>query len=297
MKPWTVALATYDKLPELAADDRLLARHLHASGIGADAVVWDNPRVAWGNYDAIVLRSSWDYHHKPARFRAWLDEREREEAFLWNPPVTARWNMNKHYLQELQNVGVRVAETAWIEQGSTVTVAAVLGDRAWNIAVIKPAISASADGTWLLTAEDPLRNDLLLRDLLERGDVLVQEFLPEIQAQGEWSLCFVGSSFSHAVLKKPQAGDFRVQVQHGGTYVSMPAPRPAVAAASRILELTRMEWLYARVDGIVRDGDFLLLEVEMLEPSLFLDSCEDAPSRFARAIIERLDGRSNRHPN
>ena len=121
------------------------------------------------------------------------------------------------------------------------------------------------------------------------GDCLVQPFVPEVQDPGEWSLIFLDGVFSHAVVKRPAAGDFRVQEEFGGTRHPADAPPELVAQAERVLALAGERTLYARVDGVVRGGLFQLLELELVEPSLFLDVVPAAAERFADAVVRWLD--------
>lgn len=244
-----IALVTWRGLPELAADDRLLRDALARRGARVDAVVWDDPDVDWRQYAAIVVRSTWDYHKRVDEFRAWLDR--MEGLPLWNPPALLRRNIHKSYLLELQEQGIEIVPTIFMQGG----------------AVVKPAISATAYQTMLLDY-----------------DLLIQPFVPEI-LDGELSFVFLGRAFSHVVRKRPRAGDYRVQSDFGGTAERVAVAPELVAQAERIAATLGEEWLYARIDCVVRDGRLLLMELEATEPSLFLD--EVSAERFADAITSR----------
>ena len=240
------ALVTWSGLPDLAADDRLLRAALQRRGVDARAVVWDDQGIDWGAFDAIVIRSTWDYHKRVDEFRAWIDR--MEGLPVWNPPAILRWNLHKSYLLELEKQGLPIVPTM------------VMPGRV----VVKPAVSATAHRTMLFDY-----------------DVLIQPYLPEIE-EGELSFVFLGRAFSHAVRKRPRGGDFRVQTEFGGTAERVELSPELVAQAERIAAALGGQWLYARIDGIVRDGRLLLMELEALEPSLFLD--EAAAERFADAL-------------
>lgn len=286
-----VALVTHAGLPELAPDDRLLARAIEARGVETHAVVWDDPEARWNEFDAIILRSCWDYHRRVTRFRRWLDQLEDLDASLWNPASIVRWNLSKRYLLELSSVGIPVPETIWLAGDSTFPDGFPLRGIGWKQAVAKPAISANAHNTILIGMDDATNSTAGLSRLLKRGDVVIQEYLPEIATEGEWSLCFVDGLFSHAVLKRPAHGDFRVQARFGGTISARSqVPSLALSTASNVLEHLARPWLYLRIDGVIQGGRFLVLEVELIEPSLFLNVHPAGPGRFAGAVVKRLGG-------
>jgi glutathione synthase/RimK-type ligase-like ATP-grasp enzyme len=284
-----VAFVTYSGLPGLSADDQPLVPALETRGVAAEAAAWDDPAVAWDAYDALVIRSTWNYHTAFTDFTAWIARVESLGVPTWNPPEVLRWNASKTYLRDLAARGIDVVPTRWVERGSEATISAVLTEAGWPDAVVKPAISASAYETWRVAA-DRVTPDVesRFRDLTRRGDVMVQPFLTELARDGEWSLMFIGGEYSHAVLKRPRAGDFRVQHEHGGSVESRDVPAHLVDAAHAAVESARSPLLYARVDGCEIDSRFVLMELELLEPSLFLGSAPGAAERFAEAMVELL---------
>jgi glutathione synthase/RimK-type ligase-like ATP-grasp enzyme len=285
-----VALATYAPLPGLSADDQLLLPELAGLGITAEPAVWNDPRIDWTVFDAVILRSCWDYHLQVDAFLAWVARLETSGVAMWNPPHVVRWNAEKGYLHALAASGVPVVATRWVEAGSDVTLARVLADEGWRDAVVKPAVSASAHDTWrIATQAIDGEAESRFRAGVERGRVLVQPFLETIEVDGEWSLVFLDGAFSHSVIKRPRSGDFRVQPEHGGSSDVREAPASVRDQAKRALDAAPGPTLYARVDGCVIDGAFRLMELELLEPSLFLATTADAPCRLARAI-DRLIG-------
>lgn len=314
----SAALVTCSLFPDLARDDRLLLDALSAVGVEARPAIWDDPATDWMLFDCAVVRSPWDYDRRPERFGGWIESLERRGARLFNHPRALRWNLHKHYLRDLEGRGLHVAPTEWLEGGRPADLQAILGSRRWRRAVIKPAISAGARRTILVSRapdgapearDEAARAQAALDRLLAKGDVLVQPFLEQIADEGEWSFVFLGGRFSHAVLKRPARSDFRVQERYGGTALRVAAGTDLVDAASRVLEEAAAEvrsragcagpglahgpddpgdFVYARVDA-VRDRDRLLLvELEILEPSLFLALDASAPARLATAIAERL---------
>jgi glutathione synthase/RimK-type ligase-like ATP-grasp enzyme len=154
--------------------------------------------------------------------------------------------------------------------------------------VVKPAISATAFMTFQTSPAQAEADQNKLDAILKNSGALVQEFMPEIIMHGEWSLVFFAGEYSHAVVKQPQAGDFRVQTDFGGSYRAAIAPPEFIAQAQALLRLVDQHLLYARVDGIEREGQFILMELELIEPSLFLRADAAAPARFAQAIEKFL---------
>jgi glutathione synthase/RimK-type ligase-like ATP-grasp enzyme len=285
IKRLRIALVTYSRLPKLSEDDQLLVAPLAARGVRAEAAAWDDPFVKWDGYDALIVRSTWNYHTSFEAFGAWVDQIEALGVPIWNPPSVLRWNASKTYLRDLSARGIDVVPTLWIARGSRSTLRAVLGGAGWLDAVVKPAISASAYETWRVSALNVAPGEEeRFRSLTATGDVMVQPFLPELTRHGEWSVMFIAGEFSHAVIKRPRSGDFRVQHEHGGSAEPRTPPRDTLASAREIMSRAPGSSLYARVDGVEIGGKFVLVELEMLEPSLFLGSDAGAADRFATAI-------------
>ena len=234
-----------------------------------------------------MLRSTWDYHLRHEEFARWVEARELDGSRLWNPPGLVRWNSHKFYLRDLERRGVPIVPTRFLPAGTGGALGEILARAGWDRAVVKPAVSATAFRTHRVerrSAED----DAPARDLLAESDALVQEYLPEIESEGELSFIHLGGTFSHAVRKRPTPGDFRVQEQFGGR---AEAERPAgelVRAAGRAVAAIDSPWLYARVDAVETSRGLLLMELELVEPSLYLASDRDAVGRFADAIEKIL---------
>lgn len=290
-----VALVTYAALPELTDDDRLLVEALAKRGVRVEALVWSDPSIDWSSYDAIVVRSCWDYFHRPAEFFLWLTRLETQSAHVLNPATLLRWNASKTYLRDLQSRGVAIVPTQWLSRGHAASLAAVRRNTGWSELVIKPAISGSAHDTWRSSPGDDIRDDARLAVMTSRGEVLVQPLLDEIAAGGEWSVVFLDGVYSHSVLKRARAGDFRVQIEHGGTFSAIAPPSDVIDQAELALGAAPLDGeraLYARVDGCVVDGRFMLMELELIEPVLFLGTSAYAARRLADAIVARIGQRA-----
>jgi len=282
-----VALATASKYPALTDDDRLLLTPLAQRSIQAELTIWNDPSRKWSSYDAVVVRSCWDYHLQPENFLRWIANLEALNVPLFNSADVIRWNANKTYLRDLEAKGIAVVPTLWPEHGERVSLDDALREMAWPKAVVKPRISATAYRTQLVTPQDVISAQALFDDLRRGPGVMVQKFMDGVANQGEWSLMFFGGAFSHAVIKRPKPGDFRVQNDFGGTAQPADPPPHVLAAATQVVESVDAT-LYARVDGVVDEGRFRLMELELIEPALFLSEHHAAPARFAEAISQVL---------
>jgi glutathione synthase/RimK-type ligase-like ATP-grasp enzyme len=271
-----IALATSQKWPQLHPDDHQLLTELGKLGAEAVPAVWTDASTAWTTFDLVVIRSCWDYHVRLDEFLFWLEKLDSADVPVANPSTVLRWNSHKGYLAELEKRGVAIPATRIVRRGSAVP--ALLDG---NV-IIKPAVSASANETHLFASAAEAMADL--ERLVQSGDVIIQEFVPEVISDGEWSLVYVGGELSHAVKKAPKAGDFRVQQELGGSATAARPPAQVREAAERALAAVEDDLLYARVDLVQRPGGVVLMELELIEPSLFLETGEGSSSRFAEAI-------------
>jgi len=280
----TVAFITSAEQRNLTADDRLVVSPLAERGITVVPAVWTED-VAWDDYDLVVIRSPWDWYRHGRRFEALIEDVGRR-ALLFNRDAQ-RW-LDKRYLLDLARRGVRgfptyvVQDRAGLEQALEAFESARI--------VLKPATAAAAHGTTRLDARDHEAARRALDAILEHDVALLQPYYETVEADGEWSLVFLGGEFSHAVKKRPVRGDFRVQEELGGTVESATAPTEVIDDAKRAVEAARQDFLYARVDGMVVPslGGFCVTELEVVEPELFLRMDSAAPERFANAIARRL---------
>jgi glutathione synthase/RimK-type ligase-like ATP-grasp enzyme len=287
MRP-RIALATYAGAPALAPDDQPLLAALIATGADAEPAVWSSDAVVWETFDAVVIRSCWDYHLHAGAFHAWLDRLDASRIPTWNTPELVFWNSNKRYLLDLAARGVATIPTMVVPRGGAADVAAIVQAEGWDRFVIKPAVSASGFETYALAA--PL--DAAARQIVERvtalGDALVQPFADELPQHGELSFTFIDGALSHTTIKRAAPGEFRVQTEHGGRVDAWHPSNELAAQAARVLATLDEPPLYARVDGISRGNAFVLMELELIEPNLFLAYGDGAADRFARAILDRV---------
>lgn len=284
-----VALITCERFSDLYEDDLRLVPALAEMGVTGAATVWSRPEVDWNSFDALVMRSPWDYFERVVEFRSWLDARIASGVLMINAPDIIQWNFDKSYLQDLARKGVEVVPSVCVAPQAQADIAALARGHGWNEIVIKPTIGGGGYRTHRLRLDELPRYAGEIAEILVDRGLIVQPFLPEI-SDGELSLMFFDGVYSHAARKRPRAGEYRVQFQYGGTNESVEVSANLVAQARVCLENAPSMPTYARVDGVVKNGKFLLMELEIFEPLMFLARHPDAPERFARAISTRLTG-------
>ncbi|RFU37323.1 hypothetical protein DZF91_33520 [Actinomadura logoneensis] len=278
-----VALATFAAIPDGGSEAAMLRASLAPLGVTAEPVVWDDPSADWSRYDLTVIRSTWDYIDRPAEFLAWADALPR----VANPAPVLRWNTDKRYLRDLAEAGVPTVPTLWDPDG--------LPD--WDEFVIKPAVSAGSRDTarWRRGTEDEQARAHL--EALRGAPAMVQPFLSAVDTEGETALLFCDGDFTHAARKSPilRAGagiEGLVTGEDGRGAITPATPTEAqLALAERALAAVpgAPDLLYARVDMVTGpDGAPVLMELELTEPSLFLDAAPEAADLYAKAIAARL---------
>ena len=283
-----IALATYSKHPGLYAEEQQLISLFAKHGIEARAEVWSDAAVDWRSYDVVVLRSTWDYFKRFPEFRRWLDTMKDWGVRLLNPLPLVEWNLDKMYLRELEQAGVRIIPAAFFEQGESLDLTALVADRGWSRVILKPSISGGAYETYLFEGSQAGQYQAKAEAILKECGALVQPYFPEIEIEGECSLLFFGGIFAFGVLKSPAPKDFRVQFEHGGTFRRFSPDEALIKTAQAILAKLPAAASYARVDGVRRAGEFYLMEVELIEPYLYLAVAPEMAERVVDAISQAV---------
>ncbi len=282
-----VAFVTYHKFPDLYEDDQLLQQYLIQKGIDVIPVSWDDAAINWQQFDIIILRSMWDYFERPVEFDNWLDKLESLDCNVLNPVSVVKWNQNKNYFDDFSRKGILLPAYVICKQKENYSLKEILENKKWSKAVVKPTISGGAYNTWTTNIDCAEDDKIRFTELLQQGDVIVQKFVEEIITKGELSLIFFNKKFSHAICKKAKQGDFRVQLQFGGTNEAIQPEESILKQATNLLNTIPETLLYARVDGVVtEDGRFLLMELELIEPVLSVYSNDKACENFYNAFVE-----------
>lgn len=288
LKNKRVYFITSDAFPEMTADDLLAATVLREAGAIVSPAIWTDRSIRWQDSDAIIIRSPWDYHLQPDRFLELLNVIEAGNARVFNSVDVIRWNMNKRYLLELQSKGITIPRTCFVDRSGRLDITKIRSVIGGGEVVVKPEISASAWNTRRYVLETLNKQDEEdIGRLLGTTNLVIQEFLPEVISEGEWSMVFFGDQFSHAVRKFPAAKDFRVQEEFGGTHRHEEGPPEIlISQAKEAIAACTGELLYARVDGILRDDTFIIMEVELIEPALYFGADPESAGRFCTRLAE-----------
>lgn len=280
-----VALASCRRLPEPDPDAAPLVAALADAGIDARVLAWDDPAADWDAARLTVLRSTWNYPLQPERFFDWATAVSRVSTLFNSLPVV-RWNLHKRYLLDLASRGVAVTPTECVERGCPADLGGIMRNRRWSEAVVKPAISAASYRTVRVTPDRVAEGDAHLRELLAAGDALVQEYVPSVEGYGERALVWIDGELTHAVRKSPRFAGEEESVSD-----ALPIdPAEARLAATAVAAVDR-PLLYARIDVAPGPGGApMVMELELIEPSLFLPQSPAALERFVAAIGRRLAG-------
>lgn len=283
-----VAFLTLEEVGDFVIDDAHAIAELQRRGWHAVEVPWSVP-TDWDQYDLVVIRSTWDYHVRTAEFLEVLATIEASGATLVNGHDVVAWNIDKQYLRDLERRGVPVVPSVWGNGGGAAVFAGLFTTLQDSEIVIKPTISGGARDTFRLHA--PLSDVLLqqLVDTFDDRDWFAQAFLRSVVTEGEYSLFYFDGEFSHAIRKVPKAGDFRVQEEHGGAILAINATPELRRVADQVLGAIAPAPLQVRIDLVRLDsGALAVMEVELIEPSLYLRMHPKAPANFADALDAAL---------
>jgi hypothetical protein len=282
-----LVFATCDQKPLITADDQVLADALQARGVFVTPIPWTEiDPFAQLDAPPILLRSTWDYHRMPTMFRSWLQALVYSGRGAWNPPEVAAGNVDKIYLKDLEAAGIAIPRTRWIDGVDPPLIDQLLDEERWDRAVLKPRIAATAYGTFMVERGTSLSTDDLAP--ARASGALLQELVPEVVERGEVSMVYSGGTFSHAVLKRAKAGEFRVQQDFGGRVEAISPAAGLVAFADRVIATVPSSCLYARVDLVDTSRGPLLMELELIEPELYFLFVPEAAARMADLIVSRL---------
>lgn len=264
-------------------EDTELINFLIHKGLDVVPTIWNDRNVDWGSFDVVVIKSPWDYHNHLNEFLNWLDNLEKLGVKVLNPVEIIQWNSDKHYLKDLAEKQLPIIPAEYIEKGSG------FDNRFFayfntDKLVVKPCVSAGAQNTITVSKDNFNERSVEIETLLKEQDYMVQPFVDEIK-NGEWSFLFFNGKYSHCSLKTPKKGDFRVQHYHGGS-ISYPVPDPLhIEQAGSYLKSLPQATLYARVDGVLINNSFQLMELELIEPYLFLNGDHRLLENYYEALM------------
>lgn len=269
-------------------EDRLLSEQLQARhGLTTERVDWSREDVPWEQYRAVVIRTTWDYFERLEGFMAWLDRMAAHPNVL-NPIDMLRWNIDKHYLSDLQGAGVPIVPTCFVERGESTTLAQALAQLGADAAVYKPAISGAARETYRVRAGEAAGHAERFAALTQTQAMLVQPFMPSIVEHGEVTVVVMGGQPTHAIVKRAKVGDFRVQDDHGGTVHDHQATTDELELAAAAFAACPGQPVYGRVDMVRHEGRPHVMELELIEPELWLRCSPQAVLAFADGIANTV---------
>lgn len=270
-------------------EDNLLKSALEKMNLNVVRVDWTDPDFDWHSTRCAVFRTTWDYFDRFAEFDAWLSRVEDQTMFI-NPIPQVRWNMDKKYLRDLSEKGIRTVKTRFIPRGTTTSLHELYLEMDSEDVVLKPTIAGAARHTYKLSIENVDDHEEIFRRLIANEDMMLQPYQYSITTKGELSLMVIGGEFTHAILKKAKAGDFRVQDDFGGTVHPYEPGYLEMEFAEKVVKACDPLPAYARVD-IMWDnsGDFVLTELELIEPELWFREEMSAATKLARVIKKQID--------
>lgn len=279
-----VALITGAEMAKPDPESHLLIHELGVLGITSELISW-RASLDWSLFDLVVIRTPWDYFLHLEEFLSWVEDVEQVTRVL-NSSRILRWNSHKKYLKELSSFGVPTVPTLWISKNQQCD--DLIDSIEWPMVVVKPAVSIGAIGALKGHSKDNHVKQHLEEEV-KKGDVMIQPFLESVADFGELSLIYFNGVYSHSILKKPQQGDYRVQDAYGGTNALYEPEIEAQKIGDQVLRYLPDFSLYARVDLVKYQNQWLLMELEAIEPELFLPIAPQASIRLAAAIKFHLN--------
>ncbi len=276
-------------LQKIFLEDNLLKQALIAEGLSVERLSWDDAFFDWQQAKSVIFRSTWDYFNRFDEFTEWLN-RVSKQTILFNSKDLIYWNIDKHYLKDLDTNGIRIVETHFIEQGSSMTLAALYEELGWKDTVLKPCVSGTSRHTYKLSVANLEKHEAIFKELISKESMMLSPFQHNIVTKGEMSLVIFNGIYSHAVLKVAKTGDFRVQSNFGGSVHAYDPTEKEIAFATKIVHACPELPIYARVDIFIdNDGELAVLEVELVEPELWFRNNLKAADILANALKEKLN--------
>ena len=275
-------------IDQVLLEDGLVQKALEATGLKVIRKDWACKDFDWTKTKYAIFRTTWDYFDRFKEFFTWFEKTRKIVQFI-NVPEIIYWNLDKHYLSDLDKLGLNIPPTHFIEKGEQQSLRNLFERTHWQKAVLKPAIAGAARETFLIDVKDFEKFEGDLQRLLANETMLFQEFQHQIQSNGEMSLMMIGGKYTHAVLKKAKSGDFRVQDDFGGSVEAYEASNDEIAFAERAITTCPYTPLYGRVDIFYDNNNELALgELELIEPELWFRNHPDAATKLAESVYKYI---------
>ena len=268
-------------------EDNYIKEALEEEGLIVKRKSWDDQNYDWAKASFLLFRTTWDYFDRYEEFSSWLS-RVSNYCDLLNPKSIISWNIDKHYLIDLEEKGIHCAATQFIEIGSDKTLSEIQKQYHWQEMVLKPCVSGGAWHTYKFSANDLPKYEVILKSLIEKNAMMLQPFQKNIVEKGEISMMVMGGKYTHAVIKMAKKGDFRVQDDFGGTVALYEPSNDEIAFAESAVAACNVLPAYARVDIFEdNEGKIALSELELIEPELWFRLYPEAAVKLAKHIKQR----------
>lgn len=298
MQKYDVVLLTEDRyvnpsevnpyIENVLLEDKLVQNALENNGLKCTRKSWSDPNFDWSSTKIALFRTTWDYFERFNEFSVWLDKVSKQTTLL-NSIDQILWNIDKHYLLDLKESGIRIPETIFIEKGENITLEELYQKTGWNKTVLKPAISGAARHTYKLTKENLSDHENIFQELIASEAMLLQVFQENVVTKGEVSIMMMGGKYTHAIIKKAKKGDFRVQDDFGGSVTKYSPSDAEIAFAEKAFAACNPVPTYGRADIIWDNNNELVIsELELIEPELWFRFNESAAEHLANAIQSKL---------
>lgn len=269
-------------------EDMLVVNALKAEDLKVDRKAWDDSSFNWNSTKSIMFRTTWDYFDRFDEFSEWLSN-VAEQTELINSERLIRWNIDKHYLIDLQDNGIHIPETEFIEIDTQISLKELHHELGWKETVLKPCVSGAARHTYKLNLNNLEQHEAIFKNLIANEAMMLQPFQYNIVTEGEISMMVFNGQFTHAILKRAKAGDFRVQDDFGGSISDYaPTKNEITFSEQAVLGCPEMP-IYARVDIFTdNNGKLAVSELELIEPELWFRNYPKAANLLAKATKEKL---------
>lgn len=274
---------------ELFAEDKLLQRGFEEQGFETDLVVWNSPEIDWNQYDIALIRSTWDYLDHKELFLEVLSQIEASTCKLYNSLEAVRWNIDKHYMFDLEKWNVPIIPTYLASKMGADGIRNIFIERGWQTAVIKPMIGLAGSYTHKVDLDELEGMTRRLQVDHPRQEFIIQPFIESVVDEGEWSFIYFDGELSHVLLKKPAPDDYRVQGIYGGT-IQPVEPRPDdLVQAEGVMTKLPFDLLQARLDFVRVEGRLSIIEVELIEPIFSFHLVPEGTGRLVHATREKFE--------
>ena len=274
---------------DILIEDTLIKESFEKLGLRVYRTSWANPNFDWASTKAAFFSTTWDYHFRYDEFMTWFKD-VRNKCLLLNSYDTINWNLDKHYLNELQEAGINTPESIFIEKGETTSLKTVYKNSEWNETVLKPIVSAGGRHTYRINENNLSEYEELFTKLLAEEGLMLQEFQKNVISKGEVAYMIMGETYTHAILKTAKKGDFRVQDDFGGSLEVYIPSQKEIDFATEALIKSGHKTTYARVDVIYDNNDQLSVsELELMEPELWFRFDKPAADVLAKVVLKALN--------